>query len=382
MSDKNNFFLKHFGPSCIAGISLTDWLILLAENGFRISPCYLGKLPFLSTSSVITTVSSAIEQAMYDSRLRALPVEDPIFILGCWRSGTTHLHNLLCLDERYGYSNMFQTMYPHTFLTCEWWARPLLDLLTPKKRFMDNMQQGLREPHEDEMALCIMTRKSNMLSWAFPRRAEYYDRYLSFNEASDRDRADWKRALDLFVRKLTLRTGRRLVLKSPNHTARIKLILELYPNAKFLHIKRNPYDVFKSMCHMAREVIAVWGLQYFPPENIPAMVVETYRNLYDSYLDQVGLIPAGNFYEVGYEELVQQPFQCLEQTYEQLSLGGFDDVRSKLEDYAAKNAGYQKNKHTDIPDDQRRILNTEWRRAFEAFGYEMRDTNESKAESL
>ncbi len=379
MSDKhNNFFLKHFGPSCVAGITFTDLLILLAENGFQVSPRYLGKLPFLFGSSLLTTVARAVEQGMYESRLQKLQVEAPIFILGCWRSGTTHLHNLLCLDERYAFSNMFQTMYPHTFLTCEGWARPLLDLMTPKKRFMDNMDQGLREPHEDEMALCIMSRRSNMLSWAFPKRAAHYDRYLSFNDVDSSERTIWKQQLDLFVRKLTLKTGKRLVLKSPNHTARIKLLLEIYPNAKFLHIRRNPYDVFKSMCHMASEVIAVWGLQYFPPEQIPAMVVETYQRLYDAYLDQVSLIPAGNFHEVAYEDLIEQPVALLEQSYDKLSLGEFETVRPKLEQYAAAKSDYKRNKHVDIPDAQRLELNTHWKRAFEAFHYEMHATNAPK----
>ncbi|MCA9044416.1 MAG: sulfotransferase [Planctomycetaceae bacterium] len=381
MSSNKNFFLKHFGPSCIAGITASDLLILLAENGFRVSPKYWAKLPFLMGSSVVSTVFKAIEQAFYDSKLRELQVQSPIFILGNWRSGTTHLHNLLCLDERYSFSNMFQTMYPHTFLTCEFWARPLLDLMTPKKRFMDNMKQGLQEPHEDEMALCIASRRSNMLSWAFPRRADHYDRYLSFEGVDELERTIWKRELDYFVRKLTLKTGKRLVLKSPNHTARIKLLLELYPDAKFLHIKRNPYDVFKSMCHMTSEVVDVWGLQYFPPEGIPDMVIETYKRLYDAYLDQVGLIPVGNLHEVAYEDVVDSPVEQLEQTYAALGLGEFEAVRPKLEEYAAAKSGYKKNKHVEIPDEQRQQINAEWKRVFDAFGYEVRTSNEQPSDA-
>lgn len=362
-------FLKYFGPSCLAGISLTDWLLLLGENGFHVSPRYWGKVPFLTLSSVVTTGCKAVEDALYATRLRDSQPATPIFILGCWRSGTTHLHNLLTLDPRFSCPSMFQTMYPHTFLTNEWWLRPLLELLTPRKRFMDNMEQSLREPHEDEMALAIMTRRSNMLSWTFPRRAEFYDQFLDFTQASPADRQRWKQALDLFVRKISLKTGKHVVLKSPNHTARIALLLELYPQAKFLHIKRHPCDVFRSMCHMASQVMPVWGLQYFPPEDIPNMVIETYARLYNAYLDQRSLVPAGQLHEISYEELSQQPVETLATAYDRLSLGDFEQARSALEAYTQAKSSYQKNKHREIPPEQLAQLQDRWQRMFEEFGY-------------
>ena len=44
---------------------------------------------------------------------------------------------------------------------------------------------------------------------------------------------------------------RRLLLKSPVHTARIKILLQLYPDAQFVFIHRDPYTVFKSAANMA-----------------------------------------------------------------------------------------------------------------------------------
>ncbi|MCA9080585.1 MAG: sulfotransferase [Planctomycetaceae bacterium] len=373
--------VKYFGPACLAGITLQDWLMLLAENGFRVSPRYWGKIPFLTVSSVCTTLFQPVEQALFGSQIREQQPEPPVFVLGCWRSGTTHLHNLLTLDQRYAFPNMFQTMYPNTFLVSESWLRPMLDAMTPRKRFMDNMDQGLREPHEDEMALAIMSRRSNMLSWAFPHNAQRYDRFLDFANTTDDDRNRWKQALDLFVRKLTLRTGRRLVLKSPNHTARIRLLLEMYPDAKFVHLKRHPYDVFRSMCHMASKVQPVWGLQHMPPEEIPGMVIETYQRLYNAYLEQRALIPAGNLHEISYEDLVAEPTAVLRQTYESLDLGEFDAFHQQLQPYLEKNASYKKNKHAELPADDRDRLHTAWARYFTEFGYTMDADNPAPTSS-
>lgn len=363
--------VKYFGPACLAGITLPNWLRLLAANGFRISPQYLGKAAFLSASSVCTSLVQPIESACYGRRIRELKLDPPIFILGCWRSGTTHLHNLLCLDERYSSPSLFQTMYPHTFLTSEPWLLPVLDFLTPKKRFMDNMEQNLREPHEDEMALAIMSLRSNMLSWAFPSNARRYDTFLDFQQAGSADREIWKRCFDEFVRKVTLKTGKQLVLKSPNHTARIQLIRELYPEAKFLHIRRHPYDVYRSMCHMAGKVQPVWGLQTFPPAEIPPMVVATYRRLYDAYLHQAEAVPAGSLHEIAYETLVADPVNTLRDSYERLGLGGFETYEPRLQAYLDSKAGYQKNKHADLPAEERDLLHREWGRFFDRFGYAM-----------
>ncbi len=55
------------------------------------------------------------------------------------------------------------------------------------------------------------------------------------------------------LRKLTVRHGseKRLVIKSPVHTARVALLLKLFPDAQFIYIHRNPYEVFQSCVNMA-----------------------------------------------------------------------------------------------------------------------------------
>ena len=37
-----------------------------------------------------------------------------------------------------------------------------------------------------------------------------------------------------------VRSPKRIVLKSPAHTARVRVLLELFPKARFVHIIRDP----------------------------------------------------------------------------------------------------------------------------------------------
>jgi hypothetical protein len=369
MAESANFLIQHLGPACLAGITCSDWGRLLVENGFRVSPRYLGKAAYLSVSSVLTSMCRLLEEALYARRLSQHSAADPVFILGSWRSGTTHLHNILCLDEQFVSPNLFQTMYPHTFLVSESWLRPMMDVLTPKKRFMDNMEMGLREPAEDEMALAILSLRSNMLSWTFPQNAARYDRFLDFQGVSQTDRQIWKSHLSRFVGKFTLRNAKWPLLKSPNHTARIQLILELFPKAKFIHIRRNPYEVYRSLVHMASRVIPVWGLQAYPTDTISDMVVAMYRQLYAAYFEQVPLIPKGQFHELAYEDLVQSPLPVLEETYAALSLGEFEPRRAAFEVYTRAKSHYQRNRHQEIPAAICEQLHDQWRQSFEAWDY-------------
>ena len=41
------------------------------------------------------------------------------------------------------------------------------------------------------------------------------------------------------------------MLKSPVHTARVELLLRLFPDAQFVYIHRHPETIYRSACHMA-----------------------------------------------------------------------------------------------------------------------------------
>ena len=50
--------------------------------------------------------------------------------------------------------------------------------------------------------------------------------------------------------------GQRLLIKNPVYTARVGLLRVLFPNAKFVHIYRNPYIVFQSMKNFYHTLLA------------------------------------------------------------------------------------------------------------------------------
>jgi hypothetical protein len=361
--------LTAVGPGGFSGITLGDWLRVLRENHFSIDWPYWGRAAVITLGSLSNSVLRWWENLRFGRKIRAAKVEPPLFILGIWRSGTTHLHNLLAKDRRFAYPNFYQASYPHTFLHTETAGAWLLGMLLPRTRPLDNVRLGMDEPQEDEFALCCLTGRSFMMSLAFPRRAALYDRYLTFHGVAPREVAQWKAALLWFVQKLSLKYGRPLLLKSPGHTCRVKMLLELFPGAKFVHIYRDPHAVFQSTRHMMRKAWPWWCLQRPDESNLDDRIVSQYKEVFEVFFEERGLIPPGHLHEVCFEELEQDPIGQLQRLYERLDLPDFASVEPVLRGYLRSLAGYKKNTFPELSANVCDRLAREWQDCFEKWGY-------------
>lgn len=362
---------KYVGPGLLAGIMFGDWVKLLAANGFRVPPSRWAKAGTTTTISLAGTAFKRLERAIYGRKVDAAAVAPPVFLLGHYRSGTTHLQNLFATDRRFGHPTFAHVMLPHTFLVSEPLMNAIGGAVVPRTRMgVDDVPLGPRVPFEEEYALAVMTFRSPYLGWAFPERADDYDRFLTFRDASADDVAVWKDAFRLFAKKLTVRYGGRpLVFKSPPHTGRIRLLLELFPDAKFVHIRRDPYTVYRSTVRLHEKTAEPFAFQRLDPAPLHGRVVRQYRELYDAYFEERSLIPPGRLVEIAYEDLDREPLAQLEKVYSALGLPDFAEARPAAEAYLRSLAGYTKNRHPDLPPAVRDELRREWRRSFEEWGY-------------
>ena len=219
-------FLNHLGTGFLTGVTFGEWVKLVAENRGRISPRYWSRALSITAYSLLNSSLRLVENAIHGRQIEQAHVPPPLFILGHWRSGTSHLHNLLALDDRFAFPTLFQVLHPHTFLISEPYLSGLIDQLLPETRMgVDNMPLRSGVPGEEEFALCAATGLSPFCGSVFPRREDHYERYLTFRDVSDAERTRWKRAFDWLMRKLSLRYGKPMVLKSPPHTGRVRVLL-------------------------------------------------------------------------------------------------------------------------------------------------------------
>lgn len=362
-------FLLQFGPGFLGGITLGRWLRLLWENRFAIPPTHWLRAAAITAQCGTNSLFACIEEWRYGAKIAAVEPPPPLFLLGHWRNGTTHLHNLLTIDERFAFPNNYQTMYPFTFLTTEAFNARIINWFLPRHRPLDNIEWTMASPQEDEFALLLGSFRSPYLSWAFPWRRDVYDPYLTFRDVPPREIAEWQAALLWFVKKLAYKFGKPVVLKSPPHTCRIKQILEVFPQAKFVHIRRDPYAVFPSTRKTIKVCCQMNGLQPARTDDLDDRVLRHYREMYEAFFDQRDLIPAGNFCEVGFEELERDPVGEVRRIYESLNLPDFSQAEPALTRYAASLAGYKKNAFPELPAELRSRIANEWERCFTEWGY-------------
>lgn len=129
--------------------------------------------------------------------------ENPIFIVGAPRSGTTLLRSMI--DA-------------HPNLCCPTWETGLFE------RFTAIMDGDIQWHFKNDSALAVD--RSALLDWM-------------------------RRSCDDLMKQLTAPTGKpRWAEKTPAHVFHIDLIHEMYPQVQFIHILRNGRDVVRSLQSM------------------------------------------------------------------------------------------------------------------------------------
>jgi hypothetical protein len=240
---------------------------------------------------------------------------------------------------------MLQAAFPKSFITSNFFRR-FMNRFLPKTRPMDAMKMGPDEAQEEEMALGNMFPFSFYNGWYFPRRMlEFYFKYVRFNNISLSLLEQWRKIYDYVLKKATyFMKGKRLVLKNPVNTARIKFLLDLYPDAKFIHIYRNPYEVYTSTRHFYKTTIEAFMLQHISDKEIEDDIFRIYSEMMTSYFLESKLIPQGNLIELKFEDLEADPLFQIKRIYDELHIGGYEKAEPRFLEYLQSIKNYRKNK--------------------------------------
>lgn len=330
---------------------------------------------YLLTKGVCRLLSllQPIEDRRYKKWLANKPLEnDPVFILGHWRSGTTFVHNVLSCDKQFGFTSTYQTVFPNLML----WGQPFFkkqtSILMPDKRPTDNMELKVDLPQEEEFALSNMMPYSFYNFWFFPKQTiEYCDNYLLLKDSSKEAVQSFKEAfMQLIKISLWNTKGSRYLSKNPPHTGRIPQLLQMFPNAKFIYLIRNPYTVFESTRSFFTNTIQPLKLQDISNEQIQENIVYIYSGLYHKYEQDKKLIPAGNLVEVRFEDFEANALDMTQMIYDRLSLPGFEEARPAIEAYLDTKKGYKKNKYK-YEDETVKIVEKNWDFALKRWDYHL-----------
>jgi hypothetical protein len=349
-----------------------DYLSLLRENRFQIHPARYPMTALVGASAACNSAAAAVQRLLMHKKIANTEIEQPpIFVIGHWRSGTTLMHELLSMDDRFAFPNTLDTFTPNHFLVTRYVLGPMLSLLLPNRRPMDDMTVRINSPQEDDFALCAYGAPTPYRRVAFPNRKGRDHVQLNLSLAEPAQRLELQKALEHFLKSLTIRYGgKRLVLKSPPHTGRIKQLAQWFPQAKFIHLSRHPHKVVSSTMRLWKLLDEIQGFQLpkYDDNWLRNYVFECKDLMYQAYFSQRDLLPSNQLVEVRFESLLEDPTVIMRGVYEQLELEGFDQFAPKVDSYFDSRKSH-KMKTTDVDAEFAEDIDHHWSEYMEAFGY-------------
>ncbi|MBQ6433778.1 MAG: sulfotransferase [Bacteroidaceae bacterium] len=350
-----------------------DWATFKKMTaGEPIDPGYRGK--FYLTKAICRLLSTAapIQERRYRKLLADQPLEhDPLFILGHWRSGTTFVHNIFAQDHHFGHTTTYQTVFPHLMMFGQGFLKPIMKFFMPSSRPTDGMELTPDTPQEEEFALNNTMPYSYYDFWYFPKRMlDYCDRWLTFENITPEEEQAYKEAFLRCVKISLWNTGGTQYLsKNPPHTGHVRALVEMFPNAKFIYLMRNPYTVFESTRSFFTQTIAPLKLQNVSDDQIEQNAIEVYPRLYRAYQEQKHFIPEGNLYEVRFEDFERDAYAVTKDIYARLQLPGWEESEPAIRAYIESKRGYKKNRY-DYKPRTIQLVNQHWAQAIDDWGYE------------
>lgn len=310
-----------------------------------------------------------LEERRVRRRVEAQPLAaPPVFIIGHWRSGTTHLHQLLSRDPQFAVVTLMQAAFPLDFLTT--FAGPLFAALLPANRVVDAVPVTIDSPWEEEMALACFGRLSFFHAFFFPRQGrKIYRKAVHFDGVGPERVAIWWRDYHHFLKKVQCeQPGRRLLLKNPANSARVAVLRDRFPGAKFIHIHRHPEEVYTSTLRLHRKAQEAWALQDDDTTGLRRTVLANYEDLMTACFQQTSGLAANESIDVRMSDLETDALRTLETIYQQLELPGFAAAAPRFREYLEKIGVFPKNPVT-LSAEERATVRRRLPHVFERWSY-------------
>lgn len=348
---------------------LTLYRILVANGGFDAR--YTARVIVLFVVSFIFLPFNWLERVLYGKQIADQHISDsPLIIIGHDRSGTTHLLNLLSLDPRFAYTRPSQMVLPGCCILFDKAIDALLGLMDYRRPF-DDMEVGPGSPQDDEVPLVKLTPHCEYHKYSFPGHYQYWlDTYVFNFTTESPGYEEWRRTYLGTLRKAAVLMHReRSLLKSPATMANLNVVLELFPNAKFIHIKRNPYKVIPSQIHLHTTMVRKYGLESVTDEQIVDFALYQYQGYMEGFLKDRHRIRPDHLIEIRYEDFVADRMHWLRTIYDTLALGEFAAMAGPLQEYISTIESYEPHRFVDDPALKQRI-DAQLGFAVAALGYE------------
>lgn len=322
-----------------------------------LTPKYVLRLFILMQNAFWASIFSRRDKIKYGKSILNHPVPDnPLIIIGHWRTGSTYLHQLLNLDPNLAAPTLLNTSLPEAYMSGAKFYVPIIKKLLGKHRPFDQIKTGVFEPQEDEFALIRMSCFSPFVNLLFPESEKYFllQKSCSFLP-DDANMQQWEHYLKEFYRKVSWSTGKRLILKNPFHSMRISYLYKTFPNARFIHIYRNPIAVVPSSVRMW-SIVGTQNTMNNKWKNPGILEVSQFMNIMlNNIHEELSKLPPHVYVETKFENLENEPVKEIQRIYNSLDIPFCDKFGELLNNFLLENKNYEKNTYS-LSDTEKEVI--------------------------
>lgn len=288
---------------------------------------FIGKIAAWIDCTRMAATHLRVEQALREApEVERTALPSPVFVLGLFRSGTTALHRLLGEDPDNRTLPHWESFDPvHTPEGPEPRQRKLTrtlmlaDLVSPSIKAIHPM-----DAYQTDECRGMFTNVFRTPQFNVQYRVGSYLNWLLEQDATVAYRHH-RRQLQLVHHHRPY--GKRFVLKDPTHTFFVDAILEVFPNARFLFIHRDPAETLSSICSLHAYARSVFSSDV-DAKAIGKEISESYMmRLLEPAVATVDRLPSGRVAHVRSPDLSRDPVGTIGEAYRTLGIELSDEAR-------------------------------------------------------
>lgn len=245
--------------------------------------------------------------------IRDLPIEAPLFITGFPRTGTTLLHNLLACDPANRAPLLWELQNPVTPPDApDTWRQDTIRATEALLAFVYKTAPDFARIHPmqaeapDECSWLLRKSFASMVH-AFTYHIPSYVEWLHSldHDAVVKHYREYRAQLQLLLWR---RPGQRLVLKDPCHAWHLDALLEVFPDARVIHLHRDLAETLPSLASLCT------ALQHLDsdvrdPRRVGAYALRLVETAAAALLRERPNLPPGAVLDTHYKALIQDPAQ-------------------------------------------------------------------------
>jgi LPS sulfotransferase NodH len=276
--------------------------------------CLLVILIFMILSGM-TSLTLFLDRIFFPG-FRKVEVKQPVFIIGHPRSGTTFMHKLFTQTDEMAAFQSWQILFPA--ITGRIFIKPIIDFFLRRKMTTlipeDTGHHVALDKVEEEELLFIHNSDTQFTVILSPMGflEDEYSHLRLHDLQPDFHRIRSAKFLKSLFQRHIFYTGKKQIFAQTHFsTHRVKTLMEVFPDAKFIYMHRMPEDTLPSSFSLIQNIVdLIWGLKRFTKDQTDLFYeyryrasIDLYRYFYDLWVNdnidktRVLIVPYGDLRE-------------------------------------------------------------------------------------